>query len=321
MMAQLAAPHTWPASIFPVLLAVALAIAAGGRFETIDTGYCFAGVPSGGSGEVGTVSGLMVCVLLVICVCLQSAVNTINDYFDYVKGTDTADNQDDPTDAVLVYNNVNPKSALHFAIGLIVVAFLLGAYVIWCAGWIPLVIACVGVVIIFLYSGGRTPISYLPIGELVSGFTMGGLITLACYQALTLRFDWMVLLYAVPVMLGIALIMMTNNGCDIEKDVLAHRRTLPVLLGYGRTVKAYHGIIFCWMVSICVIVLVFFTPGWIVLPFMLLAVHPLGRALLANPLKPATRGPAFAQCTNLNIALGTFYAAAIIASLAPVAFV
>lgn len=324
MMVQLAAPHTWPASIFPVLLAVALAVASGGRCGVeMASGSCFegTGVAAAGSGVgFGTVSGLMVCVLLTISVFMQSAVNTINDYFDYVKGTDTVENQADPTDAVLVYNNVDPKAALRFAIALIVAAFAMGCWVIWCAGWVPLVIACVGVVIIFLYSGGRTPISYLPIGELVSGFTMGGLITLASFQALTLRFDWMVLVYAIPLMLGIALIMMTNNGCDIEKDLLANRRTLPVLLGYEHTVKAYHGVIFCWVASICAIVLVSFTPGWIVLPFMLLAVHPLGRALLANPLKPETRGPAFAQCTSLNIALGVFYAAAILASLAPVAF-
>lgn len=295
-MLQLAAPHTWPASIFPVLVALALAVSAGG---------------AGGSGHI---SGLMACVLLLISVCMQSAVNTVNDYFDYAKGTDTKENQADPTDAVLVYNNVNANHALLFAIALVVAAFLMGIYVIWIAGWIPLAIAVVGAIIIFLYSGGKTPISYLPIGEVVSGFTMGGLITLASYQALTLQFSWMVLLYAVPLMLGIALIMFTNNGCDIDKDLLAHRKTLPVLLGYNRTVAAYHGVIYAWVASICVLVLVFFTPGWVVLPFMLLAVHPLGRALLANPLKPETRAPAFAQCTSLNIALGSFYAAAIFAS-------
>ena len=258
--------------------------------------------------------GLFICILLAISVLFQSAVNTINDYFDYVKGTDTVENQDDPTDAVLVYNNVNPRHALAFAIALILCAFALGVFCILRAGWIPLVVAVVGVVIVFLYSGGRTPISYLPIGELVSGFTMGGLITLASYQVITLNFEWLVLLWALPEILGIALIMMTNNGCDRAKDDQAHRRTLPVLLGYERTRKVYHGIIYAWMVAICALVLLFFPKGWVVLPFMLLAVHPLGRALLANPLNPKSRGAAFAQCTSLNVALGAFYAAAVFAS-------
>ncbi len=293
MMVELAAPHTWPASIFPVLTAVALAFA------------------TDAAAMAGALSGLTVCILLAISVLFQSAVNTINDYFDYVKGTDTAENQDDPTDAVLVYNNVDPRHALAYAIILIACAFSLGIYCIVLAGWIPLAIACVGVLIVFLYSGGRTPISYLPIGELVSGITMGGLITLASYQVLTLRFDPLVLVWSLPLILGIGLIMMTNNGCDIEKDIEANRRTLPVLLGHERTVAAYHGAVYAWVLSICAIVLLFFTKGWVVLPFMLLAVHPLGRALLANPLVPRTRGAAFGQCTSLNVALGAFYAAAI----------
>ncbi|MBQ9021461.1 MAG: prenyltransferase [Eggerthellaceae bacterium] len=292
-MLQLAAPHTWPASIFPVLTAVALAVA---------------------QLEWHAVSGIMVCVLLAISVLFQSAVNTINDYFDYVKGTDTLDNQDDPTDAVLVYNKVNPRSVLVFAIVLIALAFLLGIYCIVAAGWAPLIIALIGVLILFLYSGGKTPISYLPIGEIVSGFTFGGLVTYASYICLTLRYDPLVFVWGIPVMIGVGLIMLTNNGCDIEKDALAGRKTLPVLIGYENMCTLYHALIYVWIASICLIVLLWFRSGWIVLPFMLLAAHPLGRALLANPLKPETRGAAFAQITSLNVALGSFYAAAIFAS-------
>lgn len=112
---QLAAPHTWPAAILPVLVAAAAAAV---------TSF--------------SISATMVCVLLVICVLMQSAVNTFNDYYDYVKGADSADDNVDPTDAVLVYNNVNPRAALALAVGFLAAAFLLGAYVIWIAGWIDL---------------------------------------------------------------------------------------------------------------------------------------------------------------------------------------
>lgn len=287
MMVQLAAPHTWAASILPVLLAVVLTYAQSG---------------------ITAEHYPMILILLAISVLMQSAVNTINDYFDYVKGTDTVENQADPTDAVLVYNNVNPEQVKHYAIGLVVAAFLLGIYCVIKAGFIPLVIAGIGAAVIFLYSGGKTPLSYLPLGEVVSGATMGGLITLASYYCLTLQFSWKVLLFSLPVIIGIALIMLTNNGCDIEKDTEAQRRTLPVLLGHDKTVTLYHVLIYVWVALICIIVVVYFRTGWIGLPFMLLAVHPLGRALLANPLTSESRAAAFAQCTSLNIALGAFYA-------------
>lgn len=60
------------------------------------------------SGKLNT---LYAFILLLICVLMQSAVNVFNDYFDYVKGTDSEDNSsDDAFDAVLVYNNINPEA-------------------------------------------------------------------------------------------------------------------------------------------------------------------------------------------------------------------
>ena len=258
---QLAAPHTWPAAILPVLVAAAAAAV---------TSF--------------SISATMVCVLLVICVLMQSAVNTFNDYYDYVKGADSADDNVDPTDAVLVYNNVNPRAALALAVGFLAAAFLLGAYVIWIAGWIPLAIGAAGAVVVVLYSAGKTPISYLPIGELVSGFVMGGLIPLACYQALSGTFDLRALLWAVPTILGVGLIMFTNNTCDVEKDVESGRRTLSVLLGRERARKLYHGVVYAWVAAIVALVAAFFTNGLLVMPFMLLASYPLLKALLGNPL-------------------------------------
>ena len=292
---QLAAPHTWPASLFPVLIGSAVA-----QLQLNQQG--------------SSASPVMVCVLLAISVLMQSAVNTINDYFDYVKGTDTRENQADPSDAVLVYNDIEPAEARNLAIGFVLAAFLLGIYCIVKAGFAPLVIALVGVAVIYLYSGGKTPISYLPIGEIVSGGVMGGMIALASHCCCTGRIDWMMLVYALPLVLGIALFMMTNNTCDIEKDKKARRKTLPVLLGRQGAARLYHAIVYAWTGLICLIVLVWFTNGWVVLPFMLLAVHPLARALLANPLTAASRASAFAQCMSLNIALGAFYAASIFAS-------
>ena len=291
MALQLAAPHTWPAAILPALVAVAAAAAA-----------------------TGGVSVTMACALLAICVLMQSAVNTFNDYYDYVKGADSADDNVDPTDAVLVYNNVNPRAALALAVGFLAAAFLVGAYVIWIAGWIPLAIGAVGAVVVVLYSAGRTPLSYLPVGELVSGFVMGGLIPLACYQALTGTFDLRALLWAAPTVLGVGLIMFTNNTCDVEKDVEAGRRTLSVLLGRERARRLYHAVLLAWIAAIVALVAVFFTGGLVVVPFMLLAAWPLVGALLKNPLAPPARVGAMAQVCSVNVALGAFYAAAILAS-------
>ncbi len=290
MALQIAAPHTWPAAILPALIAMACAAA---------NGYA--------------VSAVMALVLLAICILMQAAVNTFNDYYDYVKGSDSAEDNVDPTDAVLVYNNVNPRSALMLAVGFLVVAFALGAYVIWQAGWIPLAIGIVGAIVVVLYSAGKTPISYLPIGELMSGFVMGGLIPLACYQAITKCFDPLMLVWALPTIIGVGLIMLTNNTCDVEKDIESGRKTLPVLLGRSRARTLYHALVWIWIALVIVNVLIWFSGGWPVLVFMLAASIPLLKALLSNPLAPPARIGAMAQICSVNIALGAFYAAAVFA--------
>ncbi|MBR5260326.1 MAG: prenyltransferase [Eggerthellaceae bacterium] len=287
---QLAAPHTWPASIMPIAVATAAAYATN-----------------------GSVSFSMSVTLLVICVLMQSAVNTFNDYFDYVKGTDSEADNVEVSDAVLVYNNVNPKSAKHLAIGMLVIAFILGIYPIYIAGWIPLAFGLVGALIVVLYSGGKTPISYLPLGEAVSGVVMGGLIPIASYHVLSGVLDPLMIIWSIPTIIGIGLIMLTNNTCDIEKDIVAERNTLPVVLGRGKSVKLYHALVICWIIAIVAIVGLWFTGGLIVMPFMLLSIYPLVKALFSNPIIPQSRVGAMAQICSLNIALGAFYVAGMMA--------
>ena len=289
MAVNLAAPHTWPAAIMPTLIA-----------------FCAAAV-------TGPVSVTMALALLVIVVLMQSAVNTFNDYYDYVKGSDSEEDNVDPSDAVLVYNDVNPRSALFLAIGFLAVAFLLGIYAIVEAGFVPLVIALIGALFVVLYSAGKSPISYLPLGELVSGFVMGGLIPLAVYQVLTGILDFRMLVVSIPTIIGVGLIMFTNNTCDIERDIPSGRKTLPVLLGRQNAVAWYRIAIVVWLVAIIANVAIWYTPGLIVMPFMLLASYPPLKALFANPFTPERRLQAMPQILSANIVLGAFYAAAVLA--------
>ena len=238
----LAAPHTWPASVIPVFLGAALSYVLTGRWDPV----------------------LFGCVLI-ISILMQSAVNTLNDYSDYLKGNDTLQNSDDPDDAILVYYNINPKSARLLGFGFLGIAALIGIWVTVKAGYIPLIIGIIGGIVLILYCFGKLPISYIPLGEFVSGFVMGALITLAVYAALAGTLDFMMLAYSIPLIIGIALLMFTNNICDIEKDIPGGKKTMPVLIGRKRSRKLYLAIIVAWMVSIACIVLLCFPKGAVLL--------------------------------------------------------
>ena len=283
---QLAAPHTWVAAIMPVLFSI--------EYSAITYS--------------GKVSILLALILLAICILMQSAVNVLNDYFDFKKGTDSAENSsDDAFDAVLVYNNLNPKSVCSLAIGFLIVAAGMGFYLVYLTGWILLVIGLIGALIVFLYSGGKTPISYMPIGELVSGFVMGGLIPLACCYTLSGVFEPLVLLVALPFIFGIGMILFTNNTCDIEKDINAQRKTISVVLGRDMAPNYYHVAILVWIVLIAVLVGLFYPAGMPIVIIMVLAAFPVLRAILNNPLNQKTRDAAMSQIVMLNVILGTFY--------------
>lgn len=283
---QLAAPHTWVAAIMPVLFSI--------EYSAITYS--------------GKVSILLALILLAICILMQSAVNVLNDYFDFKKGTDSVENSsDDAFDAVLVYNNLNPKSVCALAIGFLIVAAGMGFYLVYLTGWILLVIGLIGALIVFLYSGGKTPISYMPIGELVSGLVMGGLIPLACCYTLSGVFEPLVLLVALPFVFGIGMILFTNNTCDIEKDINAQRKTISVVLGRDMAPNCYHVAILVWIVLIAVLVGLFYPTGMPIVMIMVLAAFPVLRAILNNPLNQKTRDAAMSQIVMLNVILGAFY--------------
>ena len=224
---ELVSPQTWSASILPVLLAGALSYTLYNSFLPI---YFL--------------------LLMAISILMQCAVNTFNDYFDYIKGTDREDNFFDKNDASIVYNHINPKAALMLGIFFLSLALLGGLYLVWQFGLPLLVIGFIGALTVYFYSGGPYPISYLPIGEFISGFMMGGLLPMAAIYVLSGQLTWLSLYYCTPLIIGIGLILLTNNTCDIERDTIAGRHTLPILLGKKLSGRL---LFFCFLFLIAVI--------------------------------------------------------------------
>lgn len=288
---QLAAPHTWVAAYVGVLLSGVYTIAA----------Y---------SGQVNLV---LLGLLLLVCVFMQSSVNVFNDYFDYTKGTDSLENSsEDAFDAVLVYNNLNPKSVLALAIGYLVCAGIIGVYIVYSCGWIPLLIGLIGAIVVVIYSGGKTPISYLPIGEFISGIVMGSLIPLACTYVLSGVLDFFVLVLSIPLAVGIGMILATNNTCDIEKDIDAKRKTLAVVLGRKEATNVYRLVIMLWIILTIILVGILYTKGLPIMAFMLIGIFPVARALFKNPLIQQSREAAMSQIVMLNVIISAFYCLAIL---------
>ena len=120
-----------------------------------------------------------------------------------------------------------------------------------------------------LYSAGPLPISRTLLGEVCSGFFMGGLIPLIAYSIhsdptefgtmrlqsglLTLEFNMHMILpilfVSMPLMLLIGNIMLANNICDMEEDLVNKRYTLPISIG-KRNALVLYVLVVCFAVLI-----------------------------------------------------------------------
>ena len=289
---QLAAPHTWAASVCPALFGILYSILHG-----------------------WTLSPLRFAALFLTCVLMQSAVNTLNDYMDFVKGTDSKDDHVEESDAAILYGNLDPKQVRTLGMAYLGAGALLGLLACRGSGPLPILIGVVGGLVVTAYSAGPLPISYLPIGEALSGFVMGGLIPLGITAAASRAIHPEVLFYSLPFIVGIALIMLSNNGCDIEKDMRAGRMTIAVRLQREKTTTLYHVLVILWFLLILGMSAKFLPAGVVgILCLFLVAWKPF-LALVQSTLIPEGRIRQMKTIVSANLRGNGAYLMAIASAL------
>ncbi|MDO5142521.1 MAG: prenyltransferase [Eubacteriales bacterium] len=255
----------------------------------------------------GAVSPVLAVLLLLIPSLMNAATASLNDYFDYVNGADTADNVVSEQDGPLAYHQVeDPVFVLRFSIALLVAAALMGCYVVYRAGLLPAWIGLLGGLIAITYSWGALPTSHLPIGEPLAGFSLGGLVPLGVYAGLTGQIDPMVLFRSIPMMLIVTQFMLVNNACDIERDRAAGRRTLPILIGRPAAQRLSNVLNWVWMAQMLLVLALWYRPGLLVmsvaLPLCLKGIFASFRYERTRANKtPATAAVA---ATALGVAVG-----------------
>ena len=260
---QLAAPHTWPAAVLPVLLGSALAYAVG-----------------------VALNGWLLLTALATGVLLQAAVNTLNDYRDFVNGIDTAANCDDPTDAALVYECDSPRNVKIFGFSLLAAAAALGAILVYFSGMWMLLYGGLAFAAIALYTLPGVNFSSLPLGELLSGTAMGCVLTCASYHAQTGGCSAEIAILSIPAVLTIANIMLANNTSDIERDREGTRRTFPVCVGRNAAQTTLRLIVIITVLMVTLTAFLIFPGGLPVVPVLI-----TGTALAASPLFTRPRTP------------------------------
>lgn len=202
---EAARPKTLPAAIIPVMVGTALAAAHR-------------------SADLGKAT---ICLLFALLV--QIGTNFANDYFDFVKGADTA-GRVGPRRAVAA-GLIAPKTML-LATGLVLgVAFAVGLLLVREGGWLLLPIGVGSILCALAYTGGPFPLGYRGLGD-VFVFLFFGLVAVdTTFYVQTGGLAPDATACAAAIGLLAANILVVNNYRDAETDALAGKKTLVVRFG------------------------------------------------------------------------------------------
>lgn len=236
-------PKTLPAAVAPVMLGTAFAW-HDGRW-----------IPA----------AALVCLAFALLV--QIGTNFANDYYDFVKGADTAERVG-PRRAV-ASGLIAPAVMRRAMVFTFAAAFVAGLLLLPFGGWPLLVIGVASIVSGIAYTGGPYPLGYHGLGDLFVFLFFGLVAVAATYFVQAGVPGWPVWAAGAAVGLLAANILVTNNVRDADTDARAGKRTTVVRFGrgFGRAqFAAAH--LFALLVPI-----ILFTRGassWILLPGLLL---------------------------------------------------
>lgn len=208
---------SWVALVRPMTLTGSISPAIAGTFY---------------AAKGGSIDYLKFFVFLAAVLLVQMAVNTLNDYFDFLNGQDREKWQ------LVTYKSTFDRPAISQLPKVAgTMLFLSAGLGIWLAAQSSFWILFIGVFSIsagIWYSAGKPSLSSIGAGELVAAIFLGFVVTALAHIVGGGNLDWTVAAISVPYAFLIASMIMVNNIRDIRKD-LGFRRTLAIALGRRKT--------------------------------------------------------------------------------------
>lgn len=160
---------------------------------------------------------------------IQVATNLANDYYDFLRGSDTEERVGPVrvTQAGILALETVRRGMLVT----LVAAFLVGVYLVWVGGWPIAVVGLASLACAVAYTGGPFPLAYHGLGDLFV-FLFFGLVAVAgTWYVQALTFTWESVWAGVGVGALSTAILVVNNIRDIPTDRPAGKRTLAVRIG------------------------------------------------------------------------------------------
>ncbi|MBO0428429.1 prenyltransferase [Vagococcus fluvialis] len=193
-------------------------------------------------------------IFFISMVLFNMAVDIMDNYMDYHNATDVHDYKHETN--IIGRENLSLSLVRNMMWGFIIVSALMGIYLASQTSWVILWLGMFSYAMGIFYSAGPKPLSSLPVGEVTSGLTMGVVIPLICvylniYDIVS--FDWhligSVTMMSLPAAFSIANLMLANNTCDVEEDILNNRHTLVSYIGNKKAVTLFQILVIATFVA------------------------------------------------------------------------
>lgn len=193
-------------------------------------------------------------IFFISMVLFNMAVDIMDNYMDYHNATDVHDYKHETN--IIGRENLSLSLVRSMMWGFIIVSALMGIYLASQTSWVILWLGMFSYAMGIFYSAGPKPLSSLPVGEVTSGLTMGVVIPLICVYLNIydiVPFDWhligSVTMMSLPAAFSIANLMLANNTCDVEEDILNNRHTLVSYIGKKKAVTLFQLLVIATFVA------------------------------------------------------------------------
>ncbi|TDT62744.1 1,4-dihydroxy-2-naphthoate polyprenyltransferase [Fonticella tunisiensis] len=247
-------------------------------------------------------------IMFISLLAFDMTTTAINNYIDFKKARKKEGYGYEKHNAI-VRDNLRESTVLTTIYILLSIAIVFGIILTLRTNLVVLLIGVISFMVGIFYSFGPIPISRMPLGELFSGVFMGFIIMfLSIYihvydqNLITLTFQsgiinlsinivevFNIFLISIPAVVGIANIMLANNICDVEDDIVNGRHTLVYYIGKERALVLFKILYYIGYIDIAILLALKLVPTALLI--VLLTFIPVRKNIglfHSNPVKSET---------------------------------
>ncbi len=214
-------------------------------------------------------------IMFISMITFDMATTAINNYCDYKNEIKYYKDKYNGRNPMFIYG-ISEKVGLGTIVLLLSIATLCGIILTFKTNLFVLFLGAICFFVGIFYTFGPIPISRMPLGEVFSGGFMGFLIPLITIYSTIYNDGYfnvyvekgsllaniniiegiVIFIICIPLIVGIANIMLANNICDLESDIEVGRYTLPYYIGKNMSIKLFR---YLYYIGYIVIIISVFT--------------------------------------------------------------